>query len=217
MGFSSVTDATDVEHPHTLNEDETYASILTAKAQPIGYEVVVKNKTLYFQKPRYLESPDPVLTLEWGKDLQSFSPSISTYSMPTEVKVRASQTSLGGAKGPLVGTAKAGDERVKMGDKTGSEIALEIFGENPVRVTGQEVTSQKEANDIALAQLEAKSLDFISARGACIGNPDIKARDVIRIKGVGKRYSGNYYVTSVTHTIDARGYTTSFELKRNGR
>ena len=217
MGFDSVVDATNVEHPHTLNEDETYAAILAAKARPIAYEVTVKKKVLYFQKPRYLDNPSPALTLEWGKDLESFNPGISTYSMPTEVKVRASQTSIGGGKDPLVGTASAGDERVNMGEKTGSRIAKDIFGDNPVRLDEHDITSQQEALDVALAQLESRSIEFISARGTCIGDPRIKAREVIAIRGAGKRYSGNYYVTSVTHTIDSRGYLTSFELKRNAR
>jgi phage protein D len=217
MGFLDDVDPTDAEHPHTLSEDETYESILKGKARPIGYEVAVKNKTLIFQKPGYIRNPSPEFTLEWGKDLDSFSPTIGTYSMPTEVVVRAAQTSSGGAKSALVGTAKAGEERVKMGDKTGSEIAKEIFGDNPVKITENAVATQKEARDIALAQLETKSLDFITARASCIGNPDIAARKVLKIKGAGKRYSGNYYVTSVTHTVDARGFLTSFEMKRNGR
>lgn len=217
MGFTPKVDKTDVEHPHNLSEDETYASILMAKARPIAYEVVVKEKTLYFVKPRYLSNPSPDLTLEWGMDLGSFTPSISTYNMTTEVKVRASQTSQGGGKDALVGLAKAGDERVNMGEKTGSTIAKDIFGDNPVRMIESDVSNQQEAKDIALAQLEAKSIEFITASGSCIGRPDIKARQVINIKGVGKRYSGNYYVTSVTHTIDARGYLTSFQVKRNGR
>lgn len=217
MGFKAEVDKTDAEHPHTLSEDETYESILKSKARPIGFEVVVKEKVLYFQKPGYLKNPSPSLTLEWGKDLDNFSPSIGTYSMPTEVVVRSSQTSNGGGKSALVGTAKAGEERVKMGDLTGSEIAKKIFKDNPVKITESAVSTQKEARDIALAQLEAKSIEFITARGSCIGNPDLKARQVVKVKGAGKRYSGNYYVTSVTHTIDARGFLTSFELKRNGR
>lgn len=217
LGFEARVDKTDAEHRHTLSEDETYEQILKAKARPLGYEVVVKNKILYFQKPRYLVSPSQDHTLEWGKDLESFNPAIATYSMPTEVIVRASQTSGGGGKAALVGKAKAGEERVKMGEKTGSEIAKTIFGDNPVKLTENAVTDQKEARDIALAHLETQSLDFITARATSIGNPALTARQVVKIKGAGKRYSGNYYVTSVTHTLDARGFLTSFELKRNGR
>ncbi len=217
MGFDAVVDDTEAEHLHTLNEDETCDAILKAKAEPIGFEVTVKEKTLYFQRPKYLESPGPSLTLEWGKNLSSFSPSVSTYNMTTEVRVRASMTSRGGSKTPVVGTASAGDERVHMGDNTGSVIAQKIFGDNPERLDHHDVASQQEASDIALAKLETGSLEFISASGSCIGMPELKAREVIEVKGVGKRYSGTYYVTSATHTIDAKGYRTTFDVKRNGR
>ncbi|GAB6095355.1 hypothetical protein JCM14469_16070 [Desulfatiferula olefinivorans] len=217
MGLAATVDETAFEHPHNLSEDETYASILAAKARPIAFEVTVKGKTLYFVKPRYLTHPDPDLVLEWGRDLGSFTPAVNTYTMTTEVRVRASQTSQGGGKDALVGVAGAGDERVSMGKKTASLIAREIFGDNPVRLIESDVSSQEEARDIALAQLEARSLDFITASGTVIGRPDISARKVVAVRGVGRRYSGNYYLTSVTHTIDAGGYRTQFQVKRNGR
>ncbi len=70
---------------------------------------------------------------------------------------------------------------------------------------------------MALAQLEARSLGFITGRGSVIGNPELRARMVIELKGLGKRFSGKYYVTSATHTIDAGGYRTDFEVKRNAQ
>jgi len=210
-------DDTGIEYRLVSAKDVTFASLLKQRAQRIGYEVVVKKDILYFQRPRYLVEHSPALTLEWGRDLRSFSPNLSTYNMVTEVKVRASQTSRGKGKDPLVGTASAGKEGFVMGDKAGSQIAKEIFGENSVLADDHNVTTQKEANDMAQAQLEAKSLGFISGRGSCIGNPQLVARQVINLKGLGKRFSGIYYVTSTTHTIDASGYRTDFEAKRNAR
>jgi phage protein D len=210
-------DETDVEYQFVPAEDMDYASILKQRAQRIGYEVVVKKDVLYFEKPRYLVNRSPVLTLEWGKDLRSFHPSLSTYNMVTEVNVRASRTSREEGKDPVVGKARAGSEKVKMGDKTGSEIAEGVFGKNLILSQDHHVTTQKEANELALAQLQASSLDFIVGRGSCIGNPRLKARVVIELARLGKRFSGNYYVTSVTHTIDSAGYRTDFEVKRNAR
>ena len=168
-------------------------------------------------KPRYLETPTPAVTLEWGKNLQNFSPSLSTYNMVTSVKVRASQTSRGQGKDAVVGEAKGSDVRVKLGQATGPEIADEIFGENPVLSDDHNVASQQEAKELAVAQLEARAMAFISGRGACIGDPRLKARTVVKLEGLGQRFSGEYYVTSATHTIDAGGYRTTFEVKRNGR
>jgi phage protein D len=208
---------TDVEYPLISSNDATYAAILTQRAQRFGYEVVVKDRTLYFQTPRYLNKPAPAVTLEWGKNLQNFSPSLSTYNMATSVKVRASQTARGQGKDPVVGEAKGSDIRVKLGPSTGPEIAESIFGKNPVLSDDHNIASQQEAKELAVAKLQTQAMEFISGRGACIGDPRLKARTVIKLKGLGQRFSGDYYVTSATHTIDAGGYRTSFEVKRNGR
>ncbi len=217
MNLTAEVDATDVEYPLVSPNDATYAAILSQRAQRIGYEVVVKDRTLYFQKPRYLEKPTPAVTLEWGKNLQNFSPSLSTYNMVTSVKVRASQTSRGQGKDAVVGEAKGSDVRVKLGQATGPELADKIFGENPVLSDDHNVASQQEAKELAVAQLESRAMEFISGRGACIGDPRLKARTVIKLEGLGQRFSGEYYVTSATHTIDTGGYRTTFEVKRNGR
>jgi hypothetical protein len=58
--------------------------------------------------------------------------------MVTQVTVRASQTSQGRGKEPLVGEARAGDERVKMGRETGNQIAQRIFGENSLLSPGSQ-------------------------------------------------------------------------------
>ena len=50
-----------------------------------------------------------------------------------------------------------------------------------------------------------------------MGNPKLQSRVLVELKGLGRRFSGNYYVTSTTHTIDSGGYRTDFEAKRNAR
>jgi len=217
IGLDVEVDETTLEHACELREDETYASILRESARRIGYEVVVKDRTLHFQQPRYIVEPSPQLDLEWGKDLRSFNLSLSTYDMVSQINVRASQTSLGKGKETLVGTVTAGQERTKMGTKSGSEIAKQAFDDSALLLSYHDVASQKEAKEIAQAHLEAMALRFIAGRGSCIGTPKLKARMVIGLRGLGKRFSGNYYVTSTTHTIDAGGYRTDFEVKRNAR
>lgn len=217
MKFKAKVDPTKVEYPLVSTSEESLAAILSQRARRIGYEMVVKKETLYFQKPRYLVKHTPEVTLEWGTNLQNFSPNLSTHGMNTSVQVRAVQTSRGQGKDPVVGQAKGGDEGVKMGKETGPQIAKRIFGKNEVLSNDHTVASQQEAKELAVAQLESRAIEFISGRGSCIGDPKLMARTVIKLKGLGQRFSGVYYVTSATHTINAGGYQTTFEAKRNGR
>jgi uncharacterized protein len=216
VGLSSSVDPTKAEHPLLSSESGTYANILRRRADRIGYELTVKERTLYFEQPRYLVDKGPALTLEWGRNLKSFTPTLSTYKKVTHVTVRASQTSYAKGKDPLEGSVGPGDEGAKMGKETASQIAQRISGKNEIFLDDHSAVSQEEAKLMARARLEASSLDFISGSGACNGNPRLKARTLIELKGVGKRFSGNYYVTSATHTIDGSGYRTTFQVKRNG-
>ena len=137
--------------------------------------------------------------------------------MPTQVTARSSQTSLGRGKDPLVGTAGVGDERVALGDQTGQQIVQERFGDHEKLVEDHEIDSAEEANEVALAHFEAAGMDYISGQGSCIGTPELKSRTVIALTGLGRRFSGTYYVTSTTHAINSSGYLTNFTVKRNAR
>jgi uncharacterized protein len=216
IGLSSRVDSTTVEHPLLSSESGTFANILRHRADRIGYELTVKERTLYFEQPRYLVDRGPALTLEWGRNLRSFAPTLSTYKKVTNVGVRSSQTSYAKGKDALEGSVGPGDERVKMGNESASEITMRLSGKNEIFLDDHSAVSQEEALLMARAKLEASSLDFISGSGACKGNPSLRARTILELKGLGKRFSGNYYVTSATHSIDGSGYQTTFQVKRNG-
>jgi hypothetical protein len=47
-----------------------------------------------------------------------------------------------------------------------------------------------------------------------IGDPNIRAGNVIRIEGAGEEFGGLYRATSVTHTIDSGGFRTQFEARK---
>jgi phage protein D len=214
LGFRG--DDTKAEHPLISSESGTYGAILKKRADRIGFEVVVKERTLFFERPRYLTDRSPTLTLEWGKSLKSFTPTLTTYKKYTHVSVRSSQTSYERGKAPIEGSAGPGDEGAIMGNESASRIAMRISGKNELRSDEHDIVSQEEANIVALARLEESSLDFITGQGACNGNPQLTARAVIELKGLGQRFSGSYYVVSATHVIDGSGYRTDFQVKRNG-
>jgi phage protein D len=44
----------------------------------------------------------------------------------------------------------------------------------------------------------------------------LRANTIVKLRGVGSRHSGNYYVAAVRHTIDPSAHHMEFELVRNG-
>jgi phage protein D len=49
-----------------------------------------------------------------------------------------------------------------------------------------------------------------------VGDPNIVAKSVVEVRGLGQRLSGNYYVNEATHTIDSGGYKLKLKLSRDG-
>lgn len=216
LKLKSVVDATNVEYPTVSNRDETYAGILQARANRLYYELTVKEKTLYFQKPRYLVDSSPAQSLAWGESLISFSPRINTNGLVTRVEVRNVRTSHGGAKEPIIASVGVDDVPARLGKRSGAQIFQAQFGEKKQLSQDQQVATVEEAAAIATAQFRSKAIGFIEGQGATIGNPQIRARQVIELQKLGKQLTGLYYVTSSTHTIDANGYRTEFQVKRDG-
>jgi phage protein D len=67
---------------------------------------------------------------------------------------------------------------------------------------------------IILRQLRQKLNSRLTGSGSAVGNPQLRAGSVIRLDGLGPDFSGDYRVTSATHTIDSGGYRTSFQVRK---
>lgn len=46
-----------------------------------------------------------------------------------------------------------------------------------------------------------------------MGVPELRAKVLVSIAGVGNAYDRNYYVEKVTHKLNQSGYTTKFEAE----
>ena len=67
---------------------------------------------------------------------------------------------------------------------------------------------------IAPNVLSDRLKQLVEATGTTVGLPDLRAGTKIRIRGLGARFSGRYFVTKTTHTLDASGYRTKFTARR---
>lgn len=203
---------TKVKLEYVLEHNQTHLEFLQERAQRIGYEVVVEEKTLFFRPHQNTDSP--VLTLDIDKtDLMEFYPRLTTLPEVGQVNVRGWNPK---EKAEIVGQAKAGDEGTTMGgSKTGPTVA-NVFGSSINTSVKQPVFSQAEADQIAIGYLKDMALEYITGEGTCVGRTDLRAGEVIKLQGIGQRFSGNYYVTSTTHTcLPRQGYRTRFTVRRN--
>ena len=81
-------------------------------------------------------------------------------------------------------------------------------------ITDRPVRSNNDAKQMARQTLENIAKDMVKGSGSTIGLPYLRAGTVVELRGLGRRFSGHYFVTGTTHTIGDGGYTTQFECRR---
>ena len=198
--------------PYVMQHNQTDLAFIQERARRIGYEVYVSKNKLQFQ-PIQLKN-DAGITLAIGADLLDMYPRLTAVSQPGEVTVQGWDIT---KKEAILAKAAAGDEVSTMnGKSTGPSAANKALGKSTFSVVTEPVFSLAEAEKMALGKFNKAALAYVEGEGLCYGRPDLKAGTVITVAGLGKRFSGSYYITSVKHTWRNQGsYRTHFTYKRN--
>ncbi len=187
--------------------------LLTEIAATYDADFWVDNNTLYLA--RFFKSYSPALTLAYGQSLLDFSPKVSTVGrigaaamkftlreIPLDFLVCVywdfDTETLGVSIFPSVAAAEL---------KSIVGPTYEIV-DMPIRTPADLVNSAL----VIVRELRTKLNARLTASGSAVGNTTIRAGSIIEFDGMGPDFSGNYRVRSATHTIDASGYRTSFQV-----
>lgn len=195
-----------------LHQTTSDMAFLKDLARKNFFETYVWWDRLYFRFPR---PQTEAVVLEWGRSLSSFAPRMSAAAMAGIQVIRGYNEKLAQS---VVGFAMAGDlSPDAIVEKLGSSALdlLATLGRRVIR--NQSVKSPLDAAALAKAMLQEILEGFYEGSGTCVGLPELRAGQMVVIRGVGKRFSGHYRLKRVTHTIDGSGYRTSFEVtQRSG-
>ena len=192
--------------------NETDWSFLKHRAERIGFEVFVEADAFHFHAPRDSLARIPG-QLEYRRNLRSFEVRLSVEKQVTKVVVKGWDPV---AKEPIVAIATGKDTvRAVLGEKAASDFVKEDFGDGAKVLSDLVPRTVAEAEELARAFLKKTEYELIQGSGSVVGDPALKAKTLVEIAGVGKRYSGTYYVTRVTHAIADGGYLCDFECQRN--
>jgi phage protein D len=209
LGFQG--DDTGPSQPLVPQDNMDDIAFLLERAKRINFEVFVKDDVLYFVKCR--EGQDPVLTLEWGTSLMSFSPSLTLSKQVSKVTVRSWHPSEGRLIQKTAERSKLSD--ISSGGKNAGQVLDEAIGESKEEIiTSEAVLSDEDAQLLAESVLKRSSYAFITGNAQTVGIPSLRAGVNVKLTGLGKRFDGPYYVTESTHKIDGSGYTTSFSVRK---
>lgn len=199
----------------TKQEGESDLDLLKKIAATYDADFWVDGHTMYLS--RFVKEYTPRLTLTWGESLMDFSPRISTVGQVASVSMKFTLREV-----PLSFLVTVGwdfdREALVVSVLPGEAAAGAKAVSGPAyTIVDQPISSPADIANSALViyrELRNKLNNRLTASGSTIGDPRIRANAVIRLEGLGPDFSGNYTVKSAVHTIDASGYRTSFEARK---
>jgi phage protein D len=208
------------KHDYVIQDNRMDIVFLLERARRIGYDLFVEEVAaeggrparprIHFVPPESVERT--TYKLVWGGSLTAFSPTLKTGHQVSSVRVRGWDR---------LRNRKI-DVEVKLKDlptqalaaRGGRDRIESMLGEREEIVGTIPVHDATEARAVALSRLALIHRDMVTATGATVGLPDLRAGSRVEVVGVGERFSGSYFVTSTTHTLSDSGYTTQFECRR---
>ena len=213
-GLEHLVHKTKVYGSQIIKKPETYRDFLVDAAKRVGFEFFITRNKLYFVNPTDLEKSFPGMVFEWGKNLMQFTPTINASELVTGVEVRGL---LPNSKEEVAVRANYDDGQSRVKWINAGEIARKLNNENEniKTISDRSFSSKEEAEDLAKAELERINRTLVSGSCTIIGNPLLTPGMTVDLRNVGKRFSGIYYITSVTNTIDSNGYITTFDVRRS--
>jgi Bacteriophage probable baseplate hub protein len=198
---------------YVQQSNQTDMEFLEQRAQRIGFEVLVERGTLLFRPTNNAATPS--VRLDRTDDLADVSLRLSSLVQASSLAVRGWDPAL---KQAIQARADTGDLTSRMrGAIAGPTAATAAFGDEQSVSVRNPVASTAEARKLAIGSLNTMALDYVTGTVTCDGRAEIAAGRTVQIDGLGRKFSGAYYVTSATHTYSpgSGGYATEFSIRRN--
>lgn len=196
----------------SLVQDSTSIQLLRDRAETNGYELYVREGTLYLLPPQLDEDPQPPIMVYSGARTNCLSFTVTQDGhLPDEVGfMRAAET------GTEMEQEVVASELTVLGKNgaTSEDAGLVPFVWQMPRPAG---SSLEEARARAQAKANENSWK-VKADGELDGSlygHVLLTHKLVGVYGVGETYSGLYYVDSVSHTFGQGGYRQAFKLLRN--
>lgn len=166
---------------------------------------------------RFLKEFTPSATLSWGRSLIDFSPKLTTVGQVAGVSMRFTLREI-----PLdfVVSVFWDFDRERLGVTVLPGVAAKgakAFSGANFSIMDSAISSPADLAGSALlivSELRRRLNKRLTGSGSCVGDPTIRAGHLVRLDALGPDFSGDYRISTATHSIDTSGYRTTFEAFR---
>ena len=172
-------------------------------AKRVNFQFYVICGKVYFES--YTKNSDSQLTVSPGKYLYKFRREITLDKQIAGVVVRTNNEQ--DPEKPIEAKVTTVDA-VGDGQKTSKQVSKLIGDKMLKTIIDNSVTSEKEAQARATAELLKASLEFVSGEIETVGIPELIPGKYVTIENINDIYDQKYYITEVTHSINTSGFRT---------
>ncbi|GAU77509.1 phage late control D family protein [Fusibacter sp. 3D3] len=207
-GTKTVDASTKLEREIQQNKETDYA-FLCRVARSIHYEFFVLQGKVYFRKPAYADQT-PQLLYEWGQMLVSFNQTRTLSKYVNKVTVKGYNDT----EHKMIESTASAPIKIGSGSQKPDQFASQLKSATTV-IVDMAINTVEEAKERAEAELNQRSINFITGYGKSVGIPELVPGKYIEIKSFDGDVDNKYYVTKVVHRLNDGEYNTEFEAGVN--
>lgn len=209
--------------------NQTDLEFIRTRASRLGCHVWCVDSKLYVKQPDLGAGPIKSLSMSQSEDspsdtsLLSFQPRVGSSHIVKKITVKSWNPE---TKELITGVATA--QNSKLGSTNASSASGDL-GEEESFTVDHPVSSKKEADVVAKAQLQARMLSYMTGEARLKGDPTMDIGKIIEIKSnpdpsaetsqSEDPFNGKYYIMGLTHQYvkSSDSYTTTLRLARDAQ
>ena len=203
-GVSADVQGTDYEHPQIIQYDCTDWDFVVSRAELNGKIVNTIDNKVIVKEPK-IEGAK--LTLEYGTNILEFEADVNSTSQLSKVVAtswdiksqKVTTKEVTSASFTENGSLKASDLAIKVKKDGHNVFHSGAVDANELKAWG---------TSLMLKSMMAKLIGTVK----CKGYADINPADTLELKGVGKKFNGDVFVSSVKHEIHGGYWFTSIRF-----
>ena len=200
-----------------IQESQSDFDFLTGIARDNGWEMAIDHAMEprgYVLRFRSLFSDfAPTASLAWGRSLVEFSPRLTTVGQVAGVATRL-----------WVPEIKTEFVIVLAWDYDRASFDFQIYpslgdlgtvlGGKSSQILNMPPGGPAEIPKMLLSELLPRLNNRLTGTGTAVGDTTLRAGGVVNLDGLGEQFGGLYRITAATNTIDAGGFRTTFEARK---
>jgi Rhs element Vgr protein len=203
-GLSAEVSSTDMTLEEVIQYYSTDWDFMIARAEVNGLVVFAKDGKVFVKKPE--AATEAVLTLTYGYDIFGFEGAINA-----EHQYKSVQASAWDPENQTVSIRNAAPKNTAIGNLSTQKLA-EVIGLDQYSL--QTSASLESGSLTNWAKAQASKSEYAKAKGHIKFQGSAKAEPgkLIELKGLGKRFNGNAFISGVVHDISEGNWITTARI-----